>query len=112
MELLTEPSKDAKHRWIESTRIIVFVLGTMLLILCGYNIYNYLVKQRKYKQMMITLFYITAIVNTCLVICYSTFIVPIKDYCSWRWLWVLYGTSYFNLIIGLCQAGTLTSLVI
>ena len=43
---------------------------------------------------------------------YTVSIVPIDNYCSWHWLWILYGTSYANLVVGLCQAGTLTCLVI
>ena len=112
MELLQDPSEEAENRWIIGTKVVIFICGTMLLILCCYNIYNYLVKQHKYKQLTTTLFYIFAISNIVLVMIYSVQVVPVKDYCSWEWLWIIYGTAYANLLVGLCQAGTLTCLVI
>ena len=102
MELLQDPSTDAENKWIIATKVVIFICGTMLLILCCYNIYNYLVKQNKYKQLTTTLFYIFAISNIVLVMIYSVQVVPVQDYCSWEWLWILYGTTYANLIVGLC----------
>ena len=98
-------------KWFTVAKIVVFVLGAMLLILCSYNVYNYLLKHHKFKQLTISLFYVTAIINMVLLIIYSL-IVPYRDYCKWEWMVLLYGISYTNLILGLCQAGTLTSLAV
>ena len=51
MELHEKHSEftPTETKWINVTKIIIFILGTILLVLCGYNIYNYLFKQHKYK---------------------------------------------------------------
>ena len=101
----------SQKKWITVTKVIIFILGSMLLILCAWNVYNYLIKQNKYKQITLSLFYVTAFVSIGLIIIYSLF-VPYDNYCKWNWMLLLYGISYSNLILGLCQAGTLTSLAV
>ena len=102
-----EEFSKSQMKWITITKVIIFILGTMLLILCGYNVANYLLKQHKYTQFTLSLFYVTAFLSIGLIITYSLF-VPYNDYCKWSWMLLLYGISYSNLILGLCQAGTLS----
>ena len=112
MEVLAaNPSEESEQKWILATRIVIFILGTMLLLMFAINTYKYLIKQQKYKVLTISLFYIVALLSIVLImIC--AYISPYTDYCALNWLLISYGVAYANLILGICQGGTLTVLSI
>ena len=111
MELLQDPSDEAENRWIIGTKVVIFICGTMLLLLFTINTYKYLIKQQKYKVLTISLFYLVSLMSIVLVM-YVAFITPYKDYCALNWLLASYGVAYAYLILGICQGGTLTVLSI
>ena len=103
------PFSPDEKRAIKITRVVVFVVGTMLLILFSVNTYKYLIKQQKYKVLTITLFYIVALISIVLVMA-TAYITPYYNYCKLDWLLLSYGVAYTNLLLGVCQGGTIAIL--
>ena len=84
-------------------KIIMLVFGSILCVFGLFNVYNYLIKQEKYKVLANTLLYISSILCVTLNMAYSL-MVPFSDYCSPGWFLTSYLAAYCDLIVGICQA--------
>ena len=104
-DLTHEKYKD----YFYSVKYTTLVFAISLLLLIFYNIYNYLYKQKRYKQCTISLFY-AASIATIICLCGYLAIAPFNCTCQYNWLIYLYGMTYLNLILGISQVGTLASL--
>ena len=87
-----------------------------MIISCGislffgfFNIYNFLYRQAKYKEITNVIIYIAAILCLVLNIAY-VFIVPSDDYCTLNWFLTAYFSAYCDLIVGICQSYLLAML--
>ena len=90
-------------------QIFVVLVGALLLLLCCYTICKFVVQQKKYKTVTISIFYFMAVLNLLCNIAYAL-IIPERNYCSWPWLVTRFGARYSSSILGICQASILTNL--
>ena len=95
--------------YFSAVKYTTLTVTCLTLLLCLYNVYNYLYKQKRYKQCTISLFYVTSILIL-ICACGYLLIIPFDCTCKWNWLLYEYGMTYFNLILGISQVGTLASL--
>ena len=74
-----------------------------------FNVYKYLYRQAKYKEIVNVLIYIAAILCLASNIVY-VFIVPTDNYCTLNWFFTCYLGAYCDLIVGICQSYLLAML--
>ena len=102
---------DTERVVLQVTQVIVFLIGILVLILCLFNVKNYLISQKRYRDISTSLFYLSAFTVTVLILV-QTYFVPIRDYCLLGMIFITYGIPLLNLNLGICQACMLTTLFI
>ena len=92
--------------------MIPIVFGLFCLFIFGiYNIYFVIYRQKKYKTLLILVFYIIAMINLICAIGQSAFIFN-SDYCSTINVVPSYMHSFTNLALGLCQTAIILEIAI
>ena len=92
---------------IKTVQVIMMIIGTGVIMLYFFNLWNYLIKRKKYKDVSILLFYMNALLAL-LMIMIRTYFVPIRNYCNIYIILLTYGIPLCNLNLGICQACMLT----
>ena len=90
------------------TRITIIVISFVMLACTSFNIYTYIIKKSRYRDISDLLFYINAvliIVATTLICLYP---IPNENICDIKWLIVDKTPEFLNYNLGVCQASTLT----
>ena len=91
--------------------LIMLLLLTALMLFAVYNIYYVLYKQKKYKVVLVTWFYVISLISlTTVIIQVSTQFN--QDYCDLLSLVATYIASFFDLNMGICWTAILTELSI
>ena len=90
---------------------MIYISGILLLGLSIFNISQYLIKKGRYKEVSDLLFYINAVVIIISTV-YMAAEIPNENICTIGWLIPAWASSFFNLNLGVCQAGMLTALTI
>ena len=90
--------------------ILMLVLGVLLLMLSIYNIHRFIIKQKRYKQVNIVIFYVVANITIVFLIVVSTVQKPIV--CSDALILMYTSIPNLSMILGICQATMLTTLAI
>ena len=102
---------DVQTKVLLITKITIIALGVMLLLFAIFNIINYLVIRRRYRNLADLFFYINVIfILTCS--CIEASMIPTEQLCAYNWLVVAYISLMGNVNLGVCQATTLTELFI
>ena len=98
---------DTLHYVME---IVMPTLGAILFILSAYNIYNYIIKQKQYKQGIIVTFYVVA--NLLIIFIITMSVKRTRTFCSAILLLIYTSIPNLSMMLGLCQATALTTLAI
>ena len=96
---------------IKVFQVVAEVIGVFTLLLYFFNLWNYLIKRKKYRDISILLFYVNALLAI-LMIMIRTYFVPVRNYCNVYIILLTYGIPLCNLNLGICQACMLTQLYV
>ena len=88
---------------------MIVTFGSVLIFFGSYNIYCYLIKQKKYKVWANVGLYVSALLCISLNIAFAL-TVPFDNYCTCVWFITAYTAAYCNLVMGLIQAYLLSTL--
>ena len=107
----TISSNQAK--FILGIRILIVAASCILLLCTCFNIYTYLFLKRRYKDTSDLLFYINAVIIIIAIgFNRAVYDVPNENICLLAWITIGKIPLFFNYNLGICQASTLTKLVI
>ena len=76
-----------------------------------YNAFHFLYRNKKYTSFVTWSIYVAALLCVALNMIYACY-VPYESYCNIGWFLSAYGAAYCDLIVGICQAYTLSLLKI
>ena len=118
-DLVTQPQDSTNSESLSkgqlniilATKIIIITFGLLLLGFTCFNIKNYLIVKKRYRIYNDLFFYINVVVIL-IFTCIQAYLIPNEQFCTYKWLVVAYIPSLGNLNLGVCQASTLTSLLI
>ena len=102
---------DTQISAIVALQFIIFAFGGVTSVLLLVNLYKYLIKQKRYKEITICLFYL----NAALVLAFVLIDVqdsPSTNFCAYRLIISEYGSMIMFLNLGICWCATITNLVI
>ena len=92
---------DSRTTILKSTQVIIIIIGVIVLLLCLFNIWTYLLKHKKYRDVSILLFYVNALADI-LMMMIRTYFVPVRNYCKLTMIILNYGIPLLNLNLGIC----------
>ena len=91
--------------------MIIFVFGGVTFVMWIINLWKYLIKAERFKEITILLFYLNAIlVMTCVLIDVQD--SPSTNFCSYQLIISEYGSQIMFLNLGICWSATITNLCI
>ena len=90
--------------------VVSFLLGLLFIGGC-YNIYTVLIKRKKYKTILILIFYIIAMIDIIFALGEAGTIF-VTNHCNMIELTCTYMHSFTNLALGMCQSAILAELAI
>ena len=107
----TKEMSNRRVNIILAARISVIIVSVLLLVCTCFNIYAYVIKKKRYRDVNDLLFYINAVlVIVSQGMMAGIFDLPNEDICSIQWLIINKIPEFLNLNLGICQASTLTQL--
>ena len=107
----TKEMSNRRVNIILAARISVIIVSVLLLVCTCFNIYAYVIKKKRYRDVNDLLFYINAVlVIVSQGLMAGIFDLPNEDICSIQWLIINKIPEFLNLNLGICQASTLTQL--
>lgn len=80
----------------------IYVGGTFLLLLSLFNVYNYLIKQGRYKEFFIVTIYASSILILIMDMIGASQVEIRSDPCNVGLVISLYGVRWLNQILGVC----------
>ena len=99
----------AEKTWIQVLKVSTYVVAGFLVFMSVLNGWYYLVKQKRYTDPSIVLFYFNGLLIIFEVV-KETINVGAKDICPFSEIIDNYGDQMLNLNLGICQAGMITAL--
>ena len=107
----TKEMSNRRVNIILAARISVIIVSVLLLVCTCFNIYAYVIKKKRYRDVNDLLFYINAVlVIVSQGLMAGIFDLPNENICSIQWLIINKIPEFLNLNLGICQASTLTQL--
>ena len=92
---------ESEIKVIKVLQTVAEIIGCFTLLLYFFNLWNYLIKRKKYKDISILLFYANALFAI-LMIMIRTYFVPVRNYCNIYIILLTYGIPLCNLNLGIC----------
>ena len=104
--------KGSEPQILLITRIAIIVMSFVLLVCTLINIYTHIIKNSRFRNISDLLFYINAVLIIVATVLVCLYPMPNENVCSLDWLIADKTPEFLNYNLGICQASTLTQLII